>query len=254
MTGFGKFLCGAAVTSLLAFGAHVMGGDGYIDGIEENARAALTVGEHDGIDLNMARDPLARVAVLSGTDDPDARAAIEETVLATPGVASVRWIGDAAEAAEAAEAPSAEAVASCQGEIDAVMEGNSINFASGSAAIDASSGELIDGVAGVMSGCSGMSVAIGGHTDSTGNADANMALSQARAEAVATALVERGVAGESLSTAGFGSTQLKVADDGANAANRRIEFTFSVPSDATVDSEETAEAEAQAEAQAEGGE
>jgi OOP family OmpA-OmpF porin len=226
MTGTAKFLIGAAVTSLLAWGAHTMYGDGYVDGIEEKARDALTIGEYDGIELNMQRDALSRVAVLSGTSDPEKRAAIEETVLASANVSSVVWQGDADEA-PAAAAVSDEAVASCQSEVEALMEGKTINFATGSAAISADSGELLDSLGAAIAGCEGMSVAISGHTDSTGNADANQILSQARADAVAASLGERGLGADRMSTQGFGSTKPLVADDGANAANRRIEFTLS---------------------------
>jgi outer membrane protein OmpA-like peptidoglycan-associated protein len=234
MTGFGKFLVGTAVTSLLAFGAHQMSGDGYVNGLEEGARGALAAGGYDGIDLNMQREPLSRVALLSGTDDPDMRAKIEADVLASGNVSSVQWTTDAAEADTAvAAAPSEEAVADCQSRAEALMDGKSINFATGSAAIDASSDELIGGVAALVAECEGMMVGIGGHTDSTGNADANQTLSQARADAVASTLTERGIAADRFAATGYGSTQLKVADDGANAANRRIEFTFSAPEGTT---------------------
>jgi outer membrane protein OmpA-like peptidoglycan-associated protein len=72
-------------------------------------------------------------------------------------------------------------------------------------------------------------IAIEGHTDNTGNAAKNQQLSESRAAAVKTYLVGKKVAGERLSTAGFG--QDKPVADNATAAgkakNRRVEFRVS---------------------------
>lgn len=240
MTGFGKFLVGAAGTSLLAFGAHVLAGDGYVTGLEEQGRAALAAGELEGVTLSMARDPLSRVAVLDGIDDPEARAAAEAAVLATPGISSVRWTGDgndgvSSEDGAGAEGATAAAVASCQTDVDALLEGKVITFRSGSAYMPDSSLEIVDQVAGVLSECDGMTVAVGGHTDSTGSASINETISQARADAVAAALAERGIAADRVTAKGFGSSQPKVPGDGANEANRRIEFTLAAAGAASAD-------------------
>jgi outer membrane protein OmpA-like peptidoglycan-associated protein len=67
---------------------------------------------------------------------------------------------------------------------------------------------------------------IEGHTDSTGSAATNTALSEARAEAVRDYLVTKGVAAERLSAKGFGPAR-PVADNATAAgreANRRVEF------------------------------
>jgi len=65
-----------------------------------------------------------------------------------------------------------------------------------------------------------------GHTDGTGNPNANMTLSQNRAQSVAAYLVNRGVAANRLGAQGVGSTQ-PVADDATamgRAQNRRVEI------------------------------
>ena len=69
-------------------------------------------------------------------------------------------------------------------------------------------------------------IEIGGHTDNTGNAEANMKLSQARAESVKAELVKLGVSNAMLTAKGYGDTVPK-ADNGTEEgrfANRRIEY------------------------------
>ncbi|MGN6193334.1 MAG: OmpA family protein [Ginsengibacter sp.] len=67
---------------------------------------------------------------------------------------------------------------------------------------------------------------IDGHTDSDGNAEANMKLSQQRADAVKAKLVEMGIADARLTTKGFGATKPIDKNDSAEgkANNRRVEF------------------------------
>jgi len=69
---------------------------------------------------------------------------------------------------------------------------------------------------------------ISGHTDSTGNAASNMALSNERAAAVKNYLVTNGVAGDRLSSTGFGDTQPIVNNNTAagRAINRRVEVKY----------------------------
>lgn len=67
---------------------------------------------------------------------------------------------------------------------------------------------------------------IAGHTDSRGDAAANMALSEARARAVIEYLIEDGLPGDRFVARGFGETQ-PIADNATaegRQRNRRIEF------------------------------
>lgn len=232
MTGFGKFLVGVAGTSLLAWGAHAMSGAGYIDGLEEQGRAALATGDFEGATLTMARDPLSRVAVLDGVDDPALRAKIEAAVLATPGIASVRWAGDDSATgadsgdSDGSDGTSAEAITACQSDVDKLMADKVITFRSGSAYMPESSLKVVDEVVAAIKDCDGMTIAVGGHTDATGSDEVNTTISQARADAVAAALTERGIDAGRITAKGFGSSRPKVPGDGANEANRRIEFTL----------------------------
>lgn len=65
-----------------------------------------------------------------------------------------------------------------------------------------------------------------GHTDDVGDADENLDLSVRRAEAVRDAVIDRGVAEERVSVAGFGETQPTAdnATEEGRADNRRVEF------------------------------
>lgn len=66
----------------------------------------------------------------------------------------------------------------------------------------------------------GVNATIAGHADPTGNPDANLTLSQARAEAVRDYLVKKGIATSRLEVMAFGDTQLKY--DRADARNRHV--------------------------------
>lgn len=69
---------------------------------------------------------------------------------------------------------------------------------------------------------------IEGYTDSTGSTAANQALSDRRAHAVMSALVQRGVPGSQLSTQAFGEERPVAANDtaGGRQMNRRVEVVF----------------------------
>ncbi|MFK7930742.1 MAG: OmpA family protein, partial [Myxococcota bacterium] len=102
-----------------------------------------------------------------------------------------------------------------------------IFFPSGKAVLDRSSTDLLDEVANTLFAHPELvSVEIGGHTDPQGGIADNMRLSQARADAVATALSDRGVAPERLNARGYGPTQPQAENDTAEgrAKNRRVEF------------------------------
>lgn len=72
-----------------------------------------------------------------------------------------------------------------------------------------------------------LKVEIDGHTDNTGTAAYNMALSEKRAEAVKNHLVTRGIDPKRLTTKGFGFTKPAASNDTkpGRAKNRRVEFT-----------------------------
>lgn len=95
-------------------------------------------------------------------------------------------------------------------------------FATGSANLTPQARTLLDAVV----PCITAPYEVGGHTDSAGNAAANLALSDRRARAVATYLASKGVDATLMTTKGYGDT-LAIGDNGTaqgKATNRRIEF------------------------------
>jgi hypothetical protein len=86
----------------------------------------------------------------------------------------------------------------------------------------------LDALAATLQACPRARVDIAAFTDSGGGANANMALTVARAEAVVDALVKRGVNAERLYAVGYGETLPLVPNTSrANRArNRRIEVTI----------------------------
>ncbi|MGB6092482.1 MAG: OmpA family protein [Moheibacter sp.] len=78
----------------------------------------------------------------------------------------------------------------------------------------------------LMKDHSNLSFEVQGHTDSDGNDDANMKLSQNRADAVKAQLVKMGIGENRLSTKGFGESKPMDSNDTAEgkANNRRVEF------------------------------
>lgn len=102
-----------------------------------------------------------------------------------------------------------------------------INFASGSSEIPADNKAILDQAATLLNKVSGVKLNVGGHTDSTGNAASNKALSQRRAQAVVDYLTSKGVDASKLVAQGHGSDQ-PVAEnttDEGRFKNRRIEFS-----------------------------
>lgn len=231
-----KFLIGIGGTSLLAWGAHAITGEKYIADLEARASSGLLSSNIKGVGLKLGHDPLTRVAELSGITDPAMRAEAERAVLAIPGISGVRWSDgsaggnvvppavNASVAGSMASGGSAAVAASCQNQVNSAMQGKVINFKSGSAYMPDSALVVIDGVATALRDCAGTSIAIEGHTDSTGSAAINQTISQSRAEAVSRALAERGIAANRMTATGYGSTRPVNAGNGADAANRRIEF------------------------------
>lgn len=119
----------------------------------------------------------------------------------------------------------------CAADLNAVVAAQKITFEPGSAEIDAAARGVIDSLAAVLAECPGLMIEIAGHTDAQGSEGGNLALSQARAEAVLVALQGRRLAVEGFRAQGYGEA-VPLADNATEAgreANRRIEFTLIGP-------------------------
>jgi outer membrane protein OmpA-like peptidoglycan-associated protein/uncharacterized protein YidB (DUF937 family) len=111
-----------------------------------------------------------------------------------------------------------------------------LNFATGSAVLPAASLPALQQAADqIKSMPAGTVIEIGGHTDNVGAADANLALSQHRADAVRTALVQDGVNSAMLTAQGYGQTKPVASNDTpeGRAQNRRTEFTSATNAEIT---------------------
>lgn len=86
----------------------------------------------------------------------------------------------------------------------------------------------LDVFASVLSGrtssAKGKVIRIEGHADASGSADANLSLSQKRAEAVKSYLVEKGADPGMLDAVGMGAKAPKAGTDPFSPANRRVEI------------------------------
>ncbi len=101
-----------------------------------------------------------------------------------------------------------------------------VTFATDSAQVSPRFGPVLDDVADVLMTYPATYVNVIGHADSVGAADYNQRLSERRASAVASDLINRGVIQDRFYVAGMGETQ-PVADnstDAGRAANRRVEI------------------------------
>jgi outer membrane protein OmpA-like peptidoglycan-associated protein len=111
---------------------------------------------------------------------------------------------------------------------DKTLSLNHISFESGSATLTSNSKYELDNLVTGLNAFPNISIEISGHTDSNGDAAANLALSSSRAAAVAKYLADRGISAGRLKPRGYGDTKPLVPNDSPEnmAKNRRTEFTI----------------------------
>ena len=116
----------------------------------------------------------------------------------------------------------------CQQQLNALTATSKVNFQTGKALVLPDSFALLDQFTQQVRRCPEASISVIGHTDNTGDAQANQALSLARAQAVLKHIVDSGVPSERFSAIGKGSSE-PIADNLTNegrARNRRVEFSL----------------------------
>ncbi len=104
-----------------------------------------------------------------------------------------------------------------------VLQG--VTFESGSAKLKPSSLNVLDGIATQLKS-SGVKVEVGGHSDASGSAVINRALSQRRAESVLAYLAAKGVPSANMTAKGYGPDKPVAPNTSAEgkAKNRRVEL------------------------------
>jgi OOP family OmpA-OmpF porin len=130
--------------------------------------------------------------------------------------------------AEVSTRPPASAVDAtvCQRLFSELLAIGNIRFLSGQANIDGDSRGLMDRLVEIALRCPTASLEIGGHTDSEGDEEANVELSERRAQAVLEYMLRAGLPGDRLHAVGYGQAEPVASNDTAEgkAQNRRIEF------------------------------
>jgi K(+)-stimulated pyrophosphate-energized sodium pump len=99
-----------------------------------------------------------------------------------------------------------------------------LNFATGSAKLDEASISEVKNIAEILKANQNVNIKVGGYTDNTGDANANLKLSGERANAVKAALVGLGIADSRLESEGYGQEHAIASNDTneGKAQNRRI--------------------------------
>ncbi|MGB0133276.1 OmpA family protein [Dokdonella sp.] len=173
-----------------------------------NAEQALMMGEQATAD---AREEAAQARRLA-----DAQA--QETALA-------RKEAELAGAAADALRVRLSNLRATQGSRGMQMTLDDVAFASGQSSLRPEARESLDKLAEFVAADPAKKILIEGHTDSTGSANANLILSQKRAEAVRETLVAMGVDAARMTAVGVGAERPVASNDSAagRAKNRRVD-------------------------------
>jgi outer membrane protein OmpA-like peptidoglycan-associated protein len=110
-----------------------------------------------------------------------------------------------------------------------VVKLSDILFDPGRFTLKADTRVLLARIAGILSWAPGIRVQVEGHTDNTGDAGKNQQLSEQRAAAVATFLVEQGMPASNISSVGYGESR-PIEPNTTRAGrdrNRRVELVLS---------------------------
>jgi OOP family OmpA-OmpF porin len=201
---------------LAAIGERLKGQFGWL-GLGARGDTVIASGE--------APDAAAKANAL-GALETDIKAAAEGAKAILVDNITVKGSTDAPVGAAVATLGDAPDVAACAKAFTDTMAGRTINFSTGGAEINADSGRLLDALTGVATACRAHRIEVAGHTDTVGDPAKNLALSQARADAVKAYWTGKGVPAEGLAATGYGETRPMedLGDQQASEKNRRIEF------------------------------
>ncbi len=110
-----------------------------------------------------------------------------------------------------------------------VVNLSDVTFATGQATLQPGAREKLARVSGILAAHPSLRLEIEGHTDSVGSDALNQSLSERRAQAVQSYLVQQGVPATSTTAAGFGKTRPVASNDTSDGRqlNRRVELVVS---------------------------
>lgn len=164
----------------------------------------------------------------SGTAETGARSELDAVLRTAPELAQRLSRRTQTTGRADLEQPGVLGEPACQREFRGTLSDRRVLFATASDTLTADSLNLLDELALVLKRCSGMRIAIHGHTDDQGLIENNLALSQRRAESVMQHFVSRGISLGRMSAQGYGEELPLVPNETAadRATNRRIEFVF----------------------------
>ena len=157
-------------------------------------------------------------------------------ILALVIAASSKGCGDSEPGSPAAQSPTtstgtstaASAGLAVIDQINTEIKRSGVQFVTGKADLTATSRTTLDRVAAILTASATVKAEVRGHTDSHGDAQKNLDLSQQRAQAVVDYQTQKGIAAGRLTAKGLGET-VPVADNNTasgRAQNRRVEFAI----------------------------
>ncbi len=118
----------------------------------------------------------------------------------------------------------------------AVLDGlqGDVLFRTGSAEVASETAHEIQVLAGAVARAPGLKVRVDGYADPRGTVDANLKLSEARADAVRDLLLAAGVSEEALEVNAYGKSQSVAEDSDGYALERRVRLTLQAAGPAAV--------------------
>jgi outer membrane protein OmpA-like peptidoglycan-associated protein len=110
-----------------------------------------------------------------------------------------------------------------------IVSMSDVLFDTGQYSLKPGAREKLAKVAGILISYPGLNIEVGGYTDNVGGDAMNQTLSENRAGAVRSYLIEQGVSTNSVSAKGFGNTLPVASNDNASGRqeNRRVELVVS---------------------------
>ncbi len=115
--------------------------------------------------------------------------------------------------------------------MDGTLSLSNIHFELNSSKLQERSLPIIESVAIALHNHPEWAIEIEGHTDQTGTKEANLKLSEERAQAVAQALIMVGIDSSRIKTVGYGATKPIEGEQGLSSANRRVVFNLQKETD-----------------------